>query len=110
MLPMNKALILVAVIALVTFATRVLPFLIFPGNKKTPPFVAYLGNVLPYAVMGMLVVYCLKSVNPLAAPYGLPELISIVLVIVAHKWKHNLLLSIAGGTVVYMFLIQVVFA
>ncbi len=110
MLPMNKALILVAVIALVTFATRVLPFLIFPGNKKTPPFVAYLGNVLPYAVMGMLVVYCLKSVNPLTAPYGLPELISIVLVIVAHKWKHNLLLSIAGGTVVYMFLIQVVFA
>lgn len=110
MLPMNKALILVAVIALVTFATRVLPFLIFPGNKKTPPFVAYLGNVLPYAVMGMLVVYCLKSVNPLAAPYGLPELISIVLVIAAHKWKHNLLLSIAGGTVIYMFLIQVVFA
>lgn len=110
MLPMNKALILVAVIAVVTFATRVLPFLIFPGNKKTPPFVTYLGNVLPFAVMGMLVIYCLKSVNVLSAPYGLPELISVVLVIIVHKWKHNLLLSIAGGTILYMFLIQVVFA
>ena len=110
MLPINKALILVAVIAVVTFATRVLPFLIFPGNKKTPPFVTYLGNVLPFAVMGMLVIYCLKSVNVLSAPYGLPELISVVLVIIVHKWKHNLLLSIAGGTILYMFLIQVVFA
>lgn len=109
MLPMNKALILVAVIAVVTFLTRVLPFLIFPGNKKTPAFVTYLGNVLPFSVMGMLVVYCLKSVDLLTAPHGLPELLSVVLVIIVHKWKHNLLLSIAGGTVLYMFLVQVVF-
>ena len=109
MLPMNKALILVAVIAVVTFLTRVLPFLIFPGNKKTPAFVTYLGNVLPFSVMGMLVVYCLKSVNLLTAPHGLPELVSVVLVVIVHKWKHNLLLSIAGGTVLYMFLVQVVF-
>lgn len=109
MLPMNKALILVAVIAVVTFLTRVLPFLIFPGNKKTPAFVTYLGNVLPFSVMGMLVVYCLKSVNLLTAPHGLPELVSVVLVVIVHKWKHNLLLSIAGGTVLYMFLVQIVF-
>lgn len=109
MLPMNKALILVAVIAVVTFLTRVLPFLIFPGNKKTPAFVTYLGNVLPFSVMGMLVVYCLKSVDLLTAPHGLPELLSVVLVVIVHKWKHNLLLSIAGGTVLYMFLVQVVF-
>lgn len=109
MLPMNKALILVAVIAVVTFLTRVLPFLIFPGNKKTPAFVTYLGNVLPFSVMGMLVVYCLKSIDLLTAPHGLPELLSVVLVVIVHKWKHNLLLSIAGGTVLYMFLVQVVF-
>lgn len=109
MLNLQQAMVTIIVIALVTFLTRVLPFLIFPGNKKTPAFVVYLGRVLPFAVMGMLVVYCLKSINLFAAPFGLPELISVALVILLHKWKHNLLLSIVGGTVLYMVLVQAVF-
>ena len=109
MLPLNKALIIILVIALVTFLTRVLPFLVFPGNKKTPAFVAYLGRVLPFSVMGMLVIYCLKSITLLAAPFGLPELISVALVVLLHKWKHNLLLSIVVPTVLYMVLVQAVF-
>ncbi len=109
MLTTEKAVLMVIVIAIVTFLTRVLPFIIFPGNKQTPPFITWLGKVLPCAVMGMLVIYCLKSVSILTFPYGIPELISITLVVLVHKWKHNLLLSIVGGTVVYMVLVQLVF-
>ena len=99
----------VLVIAAVTILTRVLPFAVFPENKKTPDFILYLGRVLPYSIMGMLVVYCFKSVSVTASPYGLPELLSVVFVVLAHKWKHNLLLSIGGGTVLYMILVQAVF-
>ena len=109
MLTTQNAVLMVIVIAFVTFLTRVLPFIIFPGSKQTPPFITWLGKVLPCAVMGMLVIYCLKSVSILTFPYGIPELIAIVLVILVHKWKHNLLLSIVGGTVVYMLLVQLVF-
>ena len=100
---------LVAVIALVTAALRFLPFWIFGENRKTPSLLAYLGQVLPYAIMGMLVVYCLKDVSPAAAPYGLPQLISCAVVAGLHVWKRNTLLSIAGGTACYMLLIQFVF-
>ena len=109
MLPVNKALIIIAVIAAVTFLTRILPFILFPASKKTPAFVTWLGNMLPCAIMGMLVIYCLKSVNLFVFPHGLPELIAVVFVILVHKWKHYLLLSIVGGTVVYMVLVQCVF-
>lgn len=96
-------------VAAATFLTRLLPFLLFPANKKTPEFVLYLGRVLPYAIMGMLIIYCFKDVNFLSRPYGLPELSASLFVILAHKWKHNLLLSIGGGTVLYMLLVQAVF-
>ncbi len=96
-------------IAAATFLTRLLPFLLFPANKKTPEFVLYLGRVLPYAIMGMLIIYCFKDVNFLSWPFGLPELLARLFVILAHKWKHNLLLSIGGGTVLYMILVQAVF-
>lgn len=86
---------------------RVLPFIMF--RRSTPASVVYLSNVLPYAIMGMLVVYCLKSTPVLESPHGLPELISVALVVALHKWKHNTLLSIVSGTVVYMLLIQMVF-
>ena len=109
MLSLNKALVLIFIIAIVTFFTRVLPFLAFPGNKKTPAFIEYLGRVLPFSVMGMLVIYCLKSINMLSFPFGLPELLSVLLVVIIHKWKHQLLFSIVGGTVCYMVLIQAVF-
>lgn len=101
--------LLVAVVALVTIGLRFLPFAIFSGNKQTPPYVAYLGKVLPYAIMGMLVVYCLRGVNIVAAPHGLPELISCALVAVLHLWKRNTLISIVGGTACYMLLVQLVF-
>lgn len=101
--------VLVAVIAAVTMLLRFLPFAAFGGGKETPPYITYLSNVLPYAIMGMLVVYCLKSVNLLAGSHGLPELVAGGIVAILHLWKKNTLLSIAAGTAAYMFLIQVVF-
>lgn len=89
--------------------TRFLPFILFPENKKTPRFVKYLGNVLPPAMMGLLVIYCFKGISVLKAPYGLPELIAAVCVISIHLWKRNVLISISAGTVVYMALVQLVF-
>ncbi len=100
---------LIVVMALVTMATRFLPFLIFGEHRKTPELILYLGKVLPCAVMGMLVVYCLKDVTFLQAPFGLPELIGIVVVALLHLWKRNSLLSIGVGTVAYMLLVQLVF-
>ena len=85
--------------------TRFLPFLIFPEGKTPPKYITYLGTVLPYAVIGLLVVYCLKDAV-FSAYHGLPELIAIVFIFVLHKWKKNTLLSIAGGTVLYMVLVQ----
>ena len=96
------------VLAGVTLLTRALPFLLFRG-KQTPALVSYLGQVLPFAIMGMLVVYCLRNVTPLSPPYGVPELIGVVLAVLLHVWKRNTLLSIGGSTVVYMLLVQLVF-
>ncbi|MGN0658796.1 MAG: branched-chain amino acid transporter permease [Emergencia sp.] len=101
--------LIVAVAAVITFLLRVLPFAVFGGEKETPPFITYLGGVLPYAIMGMLVIFCLKNVSLISAPFGLPELISCLLVVLLHLWKRNTLLSIGGGTVCYMVLIQTVF-
>ena len=100
---------LVVVAVLVTMLTRFLPFLIFGSRRKTPELIVYLGKVLPYAIMGMLVVYCLKDVKFLAWPHGIPEILSCVLVAALHIWKRSSLLSIGGGTVFYMLLIQFVF-
>lgn len=100
---------LIAVMALVTMALRFLPFLIFGEHRQTPPLIAYLGKVLPYAIMGMLVVYCLKDVSFLSAPFGIPEIIGCAVVAGLHVWKRNTLLSIGGGTVCYMLLVQFVF-
>ena len=96
----------VAVIAAVTAALRFLPFLIFSGKRRTPEVLTYLGRVLPYAIMGMLVVYCLKDMS---APFGIPELLGCAAVAALHVWKRSTLLSIAGGTAVYMLLINFVF-
>ena len=82
------------------------PFFLFPAGKETPRVVTYLGAVLPSASIAMLVVYCFKNVSVFSGSHGLPELISAVFVIVVHKWRHNLLLSIVGGTVLYMLLVQ----
>jgi branched-subunit amino acid transport protein AzlD len=103
------AAILIAVIAIVTMLIRFLPFIIFGGGKETPAYISYLSSVLPYAIIGMLVVYCLKDVSLISAPYGFPELIAAAAVIALHLWRRNTLLSIAVGTVVYMVLVQAVF-
>jgi len=103
------AVLLVAVTSAVTILLRFLPFAIFSGSRKTPAYVTYLGKVLPYAIMGMLVVFCLEGISLTAAPYGIPEAIACALVILLHVWKRNTLISILGGTVCYMVLVQLVF-
>ncbi len=100
--------VMIAVIALVTALLRLLPFWIFGENRKTPAIITYLGQVLPYAIMGMLVVYCLKDVSLLGAPFGIPELLGCAVVAALHVWKRNTLLSIGGGTAFYMILIQLI--
>ncbi|MCI5742010.1 MAG: branched-chain amino acid transporter permease [Lachnospiraceae bacterium] len=89
--------------------TRFLPFLLFPADKPTPKYVQYLGKVLPAAVFGLLVIYCLKDVNIFTGSHGIPELIAIGVVVLLHLWKKQMLLSIAGGTICYMLLVQLVF-
>lgn len=101
--------LLIAAGVLVTMATRFLPFLIFGEKRKTPPIITYLGTVLPCAIMGMLVVYCLKDVSFVKNPFGIPELIACAVVAALHVWKRNSLLSIGGGTVCYMLLVQLIF-
>ena len=101
--------LLIAAGVLVTIATRFLPFLIFGEKRKTPPIITYLGTVLPCAIMGMLAVYCLKDVSFVKNPFGIPELIACAVVAALHVWKRNSLLSIGGGTVCYMLLVQLIF-
>ena len=100
---------MIAVIALVTAALRFLPFFIFRGNRKTPKYIEYLGKVLPFAIMGMLVVYCLKGVTFSALENWLPYFLATAAVVLLHLWKRNTLLSIVTGTVLYMVLVQAVF-
>ena len=106
--PLHSILI-IAVMAVVTALLRCLPFFIFSGKRSTSPFVAYLGAYLPYAMMGMLLIYCFKGVSFSAAPFGAPELLAGLVVVGLHIWKRNSLLSIGIGTVCYMLLIQFVF-
>jgi len=103
------SILIIAVTAIVTAALRFIPFLIFGESRKTPPIIAYLGQVLPYAIMGMLVVYCLKDVSFASAPFGIPEAIGCAVVALLHIWKRNTLLSIGAGTIVYMLLLQLIF-
>ncbi len=104
----THAALLVAVIALVTLLLRFLPFALFRG-RETPKFIAYLGTVLPFSIMGMLVVYCLRNTSFTAPSFGLPELLAVGTVAGLHLWKRNTLLSIIGGTACYMILVQLVF-
>ena len=105
----SQQLITIGMVVLGTVITRFLPFIVFPAGKPTPKYIQYLGKVLPAAVFGLLVVYCLKNVSILSGSHGLPELISIAIVVILHLWKRQMLLSIAGGTTCYMLLVQLVF-
>lgn len=106
---LTQQIITVAMVVLATMLTRFLPFLVFPAGKATPKYIQYLGKVLPSAVFGLLVIYCLKNVSVFAGSRGIPELISIILVVILHLWKRQMLISIAGGTICYMLLVQLVF-
>lgn len=102
------SLALIAVIVIVNALSRFLPFWVF--SKGVPGPVVYLGRVLPSAIMAMLVVYCLRSMTFLEAPYGAAEVIAVAVVVLIHKWRHSTMLSLIGGTACYMLLVQVVFA
>ena len=106
--PVQTTMIILAV-ALGTILTRFIPFLLFPDSKKPPKVIVYLGKVLPAAMMGLLVVYCFKNISLTAAPHGIPEAIAVAVIVILHRWKNNVLLSIGGGTAVYMALVQLVF-
>lgn len=105
----GQAIITILAVVLGTMVTRFLPFIIFPADKTPPAYIKYLGKVLPYAVIGLLVVYCLKDVSLFHGNHGIPETISIIGIIILHTWKRNTLLSIAAGTIMYMLLVQFVF-
>lgn len=109
---MSPLQILITILAMAagTMLTRFLPFLLFPAGRRTPPFVVMLGKVLPCAVIGLLVVYCLRNVNILSGSRGLPEFLAMAVILVLHLWKKNTLLSIGCGTAAYMVLVQLVFA
>lgn len=106
---LTQQIITIAMVVFGTMLTRFLPFLLFPAGKPTPPYVQYLGKFLPAAVFGLLIIYCLKDVSLLSGSHGIPEAISITLVILLHVWKRQMLLSIAGGTIFYMALVQYIF-
>lgn len=105
----TQQIITIAITAVATIITRFLPFAVFQSKKRqTPKFIEYLGKALPAAVFAMLV-YCLRNVEILSGTHGLPELIAIIVVVLLHLWKKQMLLSIVGGTVCYMLLVQFVF-
>lgn len=105
----NQQIITIAMVILGTMLTRFLPFLLFPAGKKTPKYIQYLGKVLPAAVFGLLVIYCVKDVSVLQGNHGLPEILAIALTAGLHLWKKNMFLSFAAGTLFYMALVQFVF-
>jgi branched-subunit amino acid transport protein AzlD len=101
--------ITVVMVVVGTMLTRFLPFIVFPSGKSTPNYIQYLGKLLPSAVIGLLVIYCFKNVNILSGSHGIPEIIGVAVVALLHFWRRNMLLSIAGGTIVYMILVQLIF-
>lgn len=105
----TQQMITIGMVILGTMLTRFIPFLVFPAGKPTPKYIQYLGKVLPAAVFGLLVVYCLKNVSLFTGSHGMPEMIGIAVVVGLHLWKRQMLVSIAGGTVCYMLLVQFVF-
>lgn len=105
----THSLLIIIIVAIVTIILRFIPFIIFNGKKESPKIISYLSDVLPYAIMGMLVIYCLKDISITTFPFGIPELIASSIVIIMHLWRRNTLLSILVGTLSYMLLIQFIF-
>ena len=106
---LTQEMLTVAAVVVGTMVTRFLPFIIFPANKKTPPAITFLGQMLPAAVMGLLVIYCFKDVSFLSGTHGIPELLATAVTVLLQVFVRNMLLTIAGGTIFYMYLVQYVF-
>ena len=106
---LTQVMLTVAAVVAGTMVTRFLPFIIFPANKKTPPAITFLGQMLPAAVMGLLVIYCFKDVSFLSGTHGIPELLATAVTVLLQVFVRNMLLTIAGGTIFYMYLVQYVF-
>ena len=106
---LTQQIVTIGMVVLGTLITRFLPFIVFPAGKPTPKYIQYLGRFLPSAVFGLLVIYCLKDVSLFTGSHGIPEAVSIAVVVLLHLWKRHMLLSIAGGTICYMLLVQHVF-
>ena len=106
---LTQEMLTVAAVVAGTMVTRFLPFVIFPANKKTPPAITFLGQMLPAAVMGLLVIYCFKDVSFLSGTHGIPELLATAVTVLLQVFVRNMLLTIAGGTIFYMYLVQYVF-
>ena len=106
---LTQQIITIGMVFLGTMLTRFAPFIVFPAGRPTPKYIEYLGHVLPSAVFGLLIIYCLKNVSFVTGSHGLPEFISIAVVVGLHLWKRQMLISIAGGTICYMLLVQLVF-
>lgn len=102
----KTSVLIILLVALTTFGTRLFPFIVFPKGRKTPEVVKYLGKVLTPGIIGLLVIYCLKDTNFMAFPFGLPALLSVIVTAGLHLWKRNMFLSIGAGTVLYMVLIR----
>ena len=105
----QSALILIIVMGAVTLATRLLPYLVFGTKDTIPPLIVYLGRIIPYAAMGMLIIYSLKEVSISEAPYGIPEVLSVAAVAISYVWKRSTIFSVLAGTILYMVLVQMVF-
>lgn len=101
-----QQIIIVGMVVLGTVLTRFIPFLLFPAGRPTPPYIRYLGKVLPSAALGLLVIYCYRNINLLSGDHGLPELAASAVVVGLHVWRRSMILSIAGGTVFYMALVH----
>ena len=106
---LTQEMLTVAAVVAGTMVTRFLPFIIFPANKKTPPAITFLGQMLPAAVMGLLVIYCFKDVSLLSGTHGIPELLATAVTVLLQVFVRNMLLTISGGTIFYMYLVQYVF-
>ena len=106
---LTQEMLTVAAVVTGTMVTRFLPFIIFPANKKTPPAITFLGQMLPAAVMGLLVIYCFKDVSFVSGTHGIPELLATAVTVLLQIFVRNMLLTIAGGTIFYMYLVQYVF-
>lgn len=106
---LGQSIIIILMVVMGTVTTRFLPFIVFPSNKTPPRYIQYLGKVLPAAVIGLLVIYCLKDVSFLSEWHGLPEMISILCIVIIYIWKRNTLACILLGTIIYMILVQFVF-